>query len=55
MLTIFMLSNTLLEIRIKYCINCFMSYLLPTIKKIDKLIEFVSEFIPNFILSFDKI
>jgi hypothetical protein len=44
-----MLSSTLLKIRIKYHINCFMYYLLPTTKKGEKITEFIFESIPNFI------
>jgi hypothetical protein len=44
-----MFSSTVLHIRIKYFINCFMYYLLPIIKKIKKITEFVFESIPNFI------
>jgi hypothetical protein len=31
-----MLSSTLVQIRIKYYINCFMYYLLPTTQKVEK-------------------
>ena len=44
-----MLSSTLVQIWIKYYINCFMYYLLPTTQKVEKITEFVSESIPKFI------
>jgi hypothetical protein len=44
-----MLSNTLVQIWIKYYINCFMYYFLPTTQKVEKITEFVSESIPKFI------
>jgi hypothetical protein len=44
-----MFSSTLLQIRIKYYINCFMYYLSPTTKKVEKITEFVFESIPDFI------
>ena len=44
-----MSSSTLVQIWIKYYINCFMYYLLPTTQKVEKIIEFVSESIPKFI------
>ena len=36
MLIFFILSSILLHIRIKFCIDFFMYYLLPTIKKVKK-------------------
>jgi len=44
-----MLSSTLVQIRIKYYINCFMYYLLSTTQKVEKITEFISESIPKFI------
>ena len=44
-----MLSSTLVQIWIKYYINCFMYYLLPTTQKVEKITEFISESIPKFI------
>jgi hypothetical protein len=40
-----MLSSTLLQMRIKFFINCFMHYLLPTTKKVETT-KFVSESVP---------
>jgi hypothetical protein len=37
MLIFFMLSNTLLQLRIKYYINCFIYYLLPTTTKMKQI------------------
>jgi hypothetical protein len=44
-----MLTRTLLQIRIKYRINCFMYYLLHTTKKVKKNSEFILGSLPNFI------
>ena len=44
-----MLSSTLVQTWIKYYINCFMYYLLPTTQKVEKITEFISESIPKFI------
>jgi hypothetical protein len=44
-----MLSSKLVQIRIKYYINCFMFYFLPTTQKVEKFTEFISESIPKFI------
>jgi hypothetical protein len=43
-----MLSSTLLNIRIKLCMNCFIHYLLST-KKDEKVYVSVSEWYSNFI------
>jgi hypothetical protein len=44
-----MLSSTLVQILIKYYTNCFMYYLLPTTRNVEKITEFVFESIPKFI------
>jgi hypothetical protein len=45
--TFFILSNILLQRRIKFYIDCFMHYLLPTTKNFKKITEFVSKSIQN--------
>jgi hypothetical protein len=50
-----MLSSTLVQIRIKYYINCFMYYLLPTTQKVEKLPNLFPNPYQSLYLLFKKI